>query len=154
MVGDLLMQCLEQGSLLNGYNLRRTLRFLLFRICFAVPTYTYWLRLLEALPAARVPLLAAATRAFADCGLYTPFYHLVFFATMHVWEGGTLEAGYARAFAMLPTSVPASWSFWIPVQMLTFSVVPSYMRLTFVNSVSLLWNAVMSGLNQAALERA
>ena len=55
-----------------------------------------------------------------------------------------------RCATMLPQTLPASWAFWGPAQLLTFGVVPPHLRVAFVNTVSLAWNSVMSGFNQAA----
>ena len=143
MAGDSLMQVVEGNS---EFDVERTARFTLFRVAFSAPFYTMWYALLAAaVPATLHPGSAALIKTALDNLVATPAQHVAFFSSQAAWDG---ESAWARVTSTLPRSLPASWAFWGPTQLVTFGVVPAHLRVLFVNMVSLSWNAVMSGLNQ------
>ena len=144
-LGDLLMQSAALLAGGAGYDFGRTFRFAAFRVCFAAPLYSCWLRLLELLPPR-----AAARKVAADCLVYTPLYQLCFFTIMAIVEGQSPSDARLRCLAAMPSSLPASWAFWMPVQFVTFSMVPLHLRMAWVSFVGVLWNAAMSGFNHLA----
>ena len=150
VAGDALMQRLEGN---DEYDARRTLRFTIFRLAYSAPFYTMWYAVLARIVPAAPMVRAAVIQAALDNLIATPAQHAALFACQAVWEGQPHEA-VARCVATLPHSVPASWAFWGPVQLVTFSVVPAELRVAWINAVSLGWNAILSGFNQRASEGA
>ena len=158
-MGDALMQGIEQQTAMrqpgdtgkHEYDMARTARFLLFRVALVAPLYTMWLSTLEALPLAHLPpIQKAAVMGAMDLLLFSPPLHCTFFASQALWEGEDAAEAFQRCASMLPKTLPVSWCFWAPTQLITFSVVPPPLRVAFVNSASLAWNTVMSSFNQLA----
>jgi len=144
--GDIMSQSVE-GS---HYSLTRTLRFTLFRVLAGFPIYVAWLAALERFNR-HVPRRAQpAVKTAIDCMIYTPIYQAFFFSVMGLFEGRTIAESVGRCVRMLPATVPASWKFWAPVQLVTFGLCPIEWRVAWVNVVSLVWNAVMSSFNAGA----
>jgi len=147
VMGDVVMQHLEGNG--DAYDFERTARFALFRVGYSAPFYTVWYALLARVvppvPVARAAVLKAAL----DNAVATPAQHVALFACQAAWEGQAHEA-VARCMGTLPRSLPASWAFWVPVQLVTFGVVPAEFRVAWINTVSLGWNAILSGFNQRA----
>jgi protein Mpv17 len=135
-----------EGSLAAaGWNAERTLRFLFVRVCVNAPLYSTWLRWLEQITGSTPCKLAL------DCFVYTPMWHLLFFTSMTVISGAaTFEPALRQTLHKMCTSLPASWSFWLPVQLVTFSMCPLQYRLMFVSVISFVWNAILSTLASAA----
>lgn len=166
IMGDGIMQAVEArgaGSSsedrAGSYDARRALRFVLFRVAFTIPLYTLWLAVLEnnitpslVAVAGQSAFGLASMKMVCDCLMFTPAFHATFFTAMALLEGCDASEAIARTAQTLPRSLPASWSFWAPAQLVTFGLVPSHMRVNFVNLLSLSWNACMSGLNQRARE--
>ena len=128
----------------------RTLRFVAFRVAIVAPLYTAWVAALSALPLSRPPLQTAIIRSALDNIIFSPPLHVAFFTTMAWWEGSDAEEALYRSVMMLPRSLPASWTFWVPTQILTYGLVPAHMRVAFVQATSLAWNSIMSGFNELA----
>ena len=145
--GDLLSQSLEA----SGYSLARTVRFTLFRICFQMPIYAAWIGFLERFNHRIPPNAVPAAKTAIECVTYTPLYQMFFFTVMALSEGLALSEAFGRAVQTLPVSLPASFKFWIPVQLFTYGSCPVQWRVSFVNVVSLVWNAIMSSFNAGAL---
>lgn len=147
LCGDVLQQSME-GATRTTYDLQRTARFVLFRIGFVAPLYTVWYPWLEKLPFARG---SPAAKVLMDCFVSTPLQHAVLFSTQTMlYDGLGPRDAVERCASVMPRSLPASWVFWIPVQCFTFTAVPPAMRVTWISSVSLVWNAILSGMNHAS----
>ena len=150
VVSDGIAQGIESHG--TKYDGLRTLRFVLFRTMLVVPLYTAWMRVLESLP---LPLSTtrfqtALLKTVLDCTIFSPPTHATFFILMAMWEGQSFDEALSRCVVMVPKSLPASWAFWVPAQLMTFGLVPPHLRVAFVNTVSLAWNSVMSALNEYA----
>jgi len=145
VVGDSIMQHLE-----GERDAIRLARFTAFRVGYTAPFYTVWYRLLSLAVPASLPIASAAViKTCADCFISTPLQHMALFSSQAVFEGRAHEA-LDRCATMMPRSLPASWCFWGPCQLITFSCVPAHLRVTFINLVSLSWNVVLSGLTSQA----
>tara|TARA_B110001452_G_scaffold206096_1_gene176161 strand:- start:314 stop:997 length:684 start_codon:yes stop_codon:yes gene_type:complete len=139
--GDLI----AQGVAGAPWSAARMLRFWAVRCLFAAPIYGVWLRFLERLTS-RVPKGAGrtTTQVALDALVYTPIYQLIFFALMAFIEGRSPIVSMRGALKLMPATIPASWKFWIPAQIVTFAVLPLQFRVAWVHGLGLLWNAVMS----------
>jgi len=148
--GDFLSQVYEGSWAAAGWNAERTLRFLFVRICCNAPAYSMWLRCLERLTHRTPRALRIPVKLGLDCFVWTPLWHLLFFTTITVMSGSVgIEQALRQTLQKMATSLPASWSFWLPVQLVTFSVCPMQYRLMFVSVISFVWNAILSTLAAA-----
>jgi len=143
--GDLLSQSIE-----GSYSALRTLRFTIFRVCCTMPIYGAWVALAEKLNRLVPRQGRPVAKTLAECVIYTPLYHIFFFCAMGLSEGRPMADSLGRCIHMLPTTLPASWKFWIPIQLFTYSACPLQWRVAWVNVVSLIWNAIMSSFNAAS----
>jgi len=149
--GDLLSQFYEGSLAAAGWNAERTLRFLFVRVCVNAPLYSTWLRWLEQITGSTPRAVRVPCKLALDCFVYTPMWHLLFFTTMTVISGAAaFEPALRQTLHKMCTSLPASWSFWLPVQLVTFSMCPLQYRLMFVSVISFVWNAILSTLASAA----
>jgi hypothetical protein len=147
LCGDVLQQSIE-GATRASYDAQRTARFVFFRIGFVAPLYTVWYPWLERLPFTKG---SPAAKVVMDCFVSTPLQHAVLFSTQAMlYDGLSARDAVDRCSSVMPRSLPASWAFWIPVQCFTFTAIPPAMRVTWISSVSLIWNAVLSGMNHAS----
>jgi hypothetical protein len=73
---------------------------------------------------------------------------LLLFAFRYLWLVFSLATGLNSSFFALPHRLFVSWKFWPIVHCVTYSVIPSQHRVLWVNSVDLVWNAILSSAAQ------
>eukprot|EP00931_Biecheleriopsis_adriatica_P038379 TRINITY_DN21992_c0_g1_i1.p1 TRINITY_DN21992_c0_g1~~TRINITY_DN21992_c0_g1_i1.p1 ORF type:complete len:158 (+),score=9.01 TRINITY_DN21992_c0_g1_i1:68-541(+) len=102
---------------------------------------------------------AVTSKILADQLVWTPPSMTLFYMCMAVAEGGTVNAGWHRAMGesawdgTLWKTLKINWPFWGTAHIVTYALVPLTYRVAFVSMVSIAWNGILSGLNQAARER-
>ena len=69
---------------------------------------------------------------------------------MSLAEGNNVEDSLTRTKETLWPTVQVNWCFWIPVQAITFGIVPKGLQVGFVSLVQVGWNAWLSGVNNRA----
>lgn len=76
-----------------------------------------------------------------DNTLHAPFLYLpsyfIFTDLMRGRDNRFIAEHLERSYAV---SLLSLWGIWIPVQTITFSVMPMHLRAAFVNSICLIWN--------------
>ena len=55
---------------------------------------------------------------------------------------------FLHCWKLKPYESPCSWKFWPIVHCVTYSVIPAQHRVLWVNSVDLVWNAILSSAAQ------
>ena len=147
-LGDALVQVIDQSS--SGYDYLRTLRFVTYRVAVVMPLYTAWMALLNKASLPGPPLQQAATKAILDNMFFSPPAQLLFYTTMALLEGKNGQVALQRCASMLPVSLPASWVFWIPIQLVCFGLIPPHLRVAYVQAVGFVWNMFLSAFGQSA----
>jgi protein Mpv17 len=103
-----------------------------------------WLGSLPLPPAARGSVAKEAlARAVVGQMTLFPTFLAALYTTLGLLEGRTLGASLARLRAAFPETFAAGLV-WVPVNVVSFSVVPPGARLLWVNCCSLVWNAYLS----------
>jgi hypothetical protein len=160
--GDLLCQYLmhrnngtteRNGSFWNVWSKRRTIHFFCLGSLWVAPVLHVWYgslsRVTVAAASSRSKWRLLAKRVALDQFVFTP----VFFPTFLIglwWLDGSLSWDMVQRQlpAIMPHMLCANWAIWIPAQAINFSLVPLPYQVLFSNVVSLLWNAVVSYLEQ------
>ena len=146
---DVACQVIEGARSVGEWEAARTARFDLYRVCVSWPCYATWLSWMD-----RVNLSTARRTVVARLGLdffiYAPTFQSVFFMSMALLEGQSPSRAWERCVETIPHSLPASYAFWLPMQICTFTIIPTHLRIAWVNTGSLLWNVALSFLNQRA----
>ncbi|KAJ1817761.1 hypothetical protein IWW57_006782 [Coemansia sp. S610] len=173
----------------EGYDLKRTARFVLFATCVS-PIGVRWHRFLDKrfpirsqtawFKARRKPNtafhLSASTlaarakrrsehrqtarqvgkRLICDVLIYEPFFYAVFFSSMALLEGGSIDdAKYRVSVLLLPTYL-AGLTISPIVQSINFAFIPLIYRVPFGSCFDLFWDSYLSWVNTeklAALHR-
>ena len=145
--GDAFMQILDQSS---SYDYLRTLRFVIYRVAVVVPLYSAWMALLNKASLPGSPLQQAAAKAILDNLFFSPPAQLLFYTAMALLEGKSGQVALQRCASMMPKSLPASWVFWGPTQLVCFALIPPHLRVAFVQAAGFIWNIFMSFFGQSA----
>ncbi|XP_047027080.1 mpv17-like protein [Helicoverpa zea] len=130
------------------YNLVSGARVVIVGSCLYAPTLYYWYKLLDRKfvgTAAKTVL----TKVACDQFIMTPTLLALFFTILSILEGKAdifeeLRQKYVKAFI-------ANQSFWIPVQTVNFSLIPSHLRVTYVASASFIWINVLCYIKRQQL---
>ena len=100
---------------------------------------------------------AALERTLSSQLVIVPFiYYPVFFALTAYVQGLDVEGGVNRAKDMFLPLMQRNLLFWIPVQMIQFSLVPEDLQIPFVSVMGLFWTfvlSVMAGSTKAVQEQ-
>ena len=148
--GDVLMQLIEGHQREKPLDLSRTGRIAAFRLAIFGPSYSLWMRALERTVVVSSTARAVVFKTLLDQLVWTPPSLSLFYVTMARLEGQPLATGVDRARRMLWPTLRVNWPFWCCVHVLTFSVVPPALRMAWVSTVQVGWNAFVSGLNETA----
>ena len=145
----------RQGVRGGGLDLARSARFAAFGAAVQAPLFSAYFSTQDALVDGALgdsPAAAVLVKLALDQLVWTPFFWLpVFFGGMALLEGRGAQAalGVARDRGWgFTETCRANWAVWVPVNLLTYSVVPLELRILWVNSVSLLWTAYLSRVQQ------
>lgn len=94
-----------------------------------------------------------AARVLSDQLILAPPSVAVFFISQSLMEGLSLSACAERTSAAFWPTYQVCFPYWCCCHVLTFSVVPPGMRIAYASCCGMLWNAIISGQNQAAIQR-
>jgi len=130
------------------FDWQRTTRQGLFGACIAAPICHVWFPFLETM----VPLSGqgiqfmgcVAERVVVDQIVTGPFNLMSFVAWMSFWEDFDVKKAGKKIKQELPVLFPKSIKLWVPVHMLTFSVVPDDLRVLWIGVVSIIWGVILS----------
>jgi len=156
-LGDMLTQWNEQKhtnegvepeTALRDWDVERTARQGLFGALIAAPLCHVWFPILEQL----VPLTGeglgllshVAERVMVDQLLFGPINIILFLSWMSYMQDFSLSKAINKCKSELPSLYPKSLTTWVPVHMLTFSIIPDEFRVLWIGLVSIFWGAVLS----------
>jgi len=145
----------RQGERGGGLDLTRSARFAAFGAAVQAPLFSVYVHSQDSIVDGALggsPVAAVLVKLAFDQLVWTPFFWLpVFFGGMALLEGrgvrAALEAARDRGWGYT-TVCRANWAVWVPVNFLTYSIVPLELRILWINSVSLLWTAYLSRVQQ------
>mmetsp|Transcript_60275 Transcript_60275/g.123831 ORF Transcript_60275/g.123831 Transcript_60275/m.123831 type:complete len:274 (+) Transcript_60275:81-902(+) len=135
--------------MIGAYDLGRTTRLAMFGAMIGAPICHVWFPVLES----AVPLRgrgfdlgrSIATRVIVDQVVTSPINAGLFLGWTSYWENMSTQGIGAKLKKSLPVLLPMSALVWMPVNTITFSVIPDQWRVLWIGSVSILWNALLSG---------
>ncbi|CAB4254254.1 similar to Saccharomyces cerevisiae YLR251W SYM1 Protein required for ethanol metabolism [Maudiozyma barnettii] len=157
-VGDIIAQELfpeksEQSSI-EQFDLTRTLRATTYGTVIFSVIGDRWYKVLNGINIPsnyyilkRSKIATLVLRVGIDQLIFAPFGLILYYGSMSVMSGGTLQAVREKLRLQWWPTLCANWVVWPVVQFINFSLVPVHYRLLCVNSVALLWNTFLSMRN-------
>lgn len=138
----------DVGSIIENWDVERTARQGMFGALVGAPICHFWFPMLEQL----VPLTGdgfelfshVAERVMVDQLLSGPINLILFLSWMSYLEDFSATKAMQKCADEMPTLYPKALMTWVPVHMLTFSVIPDEYRVLWIGLVSILWGAVLS----------
>ena len=160
--GDVIAQTMEPSSPevhkeSTPFDLQRNVAFTAFGAlymgAFVTPIYAYYPVLVGKIysrvfrGATPSSMMQGIGSSFIDNAFHSPLLYIPsFYVFVGAMEGQNKTKIWGKLKSEWWPSVTACWALWIPVQMLTFSIVPKVHRVVFVSSWCLVWNVVLDYL--------
>ncbi|XP_033111668.1 mpv17-like protein 2 isoform X2 [Anneissia japonica] len=153
-VGDLIEQTREirrnkkndvaQGKLhsSHSYDWKRTGRMAAIGFMLGPINHYWYLYLDRFLPGTSGRMVLK--KILLDQIVAAPFFNASFIIGIGVLEGKPLSENIENFKCKFPTLYLMDWCFWPAVQAINFTFIPSYLRVTYVNIITLGWDAVLS----------
>ena len=146
LLGDWLSQTLFRGGDVLDFDASRTLRNGFVGMCFGPAVHEYyefsdWILPVEGLT------LGITNRAFKilmDQTIYLSVKCSIYIMAIAVLNGDSVEDGADNVKNRLKPIMFTAWKFWPLVHCVTYGLIPARHRILWVNSVDLVWNAILS----------
>lgn len=146
LLGDWLSQTIFQKKDVLDFDAIRTLRNGFVGMCFGPAVHLYyefsdWILPVEGLT------LGITNRAFKilmDQTIYLSVKCSIYIIAIAVLNGESVESGTDNVKNRLKPIMFTAWKFWPLVHCVTYGLIPARHRILWVNSVDLLWNAILA----------
>ena len=86
--------------------------------------------------------------AMTDQGVFTPTYAILYYMYDSLTKGTSAIDGIRRFRKEGKRVVLNTWCFWLPANLLNFTLVPLEMRVLYVTSLAIPWNVYFSFITQ------
>ncbi len=146
LLGDWLSQTLFQQKDILDFDAARTLKNGLVGMCFGPAVHEYyefsdWILPVDGLT------LGITNRAFKilmDQTIYLSVKCSIYIIAVGILNGETVENGTENVKNRLKPIMFTAWKFWPLVHCVTYGLIPARHRILWVNSVDLVWNAILA----------
>ncbi|XP_071953369.1 mpv17-like protein 2 isoform X2 [Antedon mediterranea] len=126
----------------HSYNWKRTGRMACIGLALG-PFNHYWYFFLDRfLPGTSGKMVIK--KILLDQVVAAPFFNGSFILGMGLLEGKSLTENLDNFKSKFPTLYLMDWCIWPVAQAINFTFIPSYLRVTYVNFITLGWDAVLS----------
>eukprot|EP00536_Pseudo-nitzschia_multiseries_P013506 jgi/Psemu1/261469/estExt_Genewise1Plus.C_5790013 len=147
LLGDWLSQTAFRGKDLLEFDISRTLRNGFIGLCFGPLVHQYY-EFSDAILPPENGLVTRLQKIFMDQTIYLTVKCSVYICAVGLLAGEDLATVTQSVKDKIGGIVKTAWKFWPIVHCITYSVIPAQHRILWVNSVDLVWNAILSSAAQ------
>ena len=150
LLGDWLSQTVFQKKDVLDFDAARTLRNGFIGLCFGPLVHEYY-----EFSDAILPVDVGINRLYKilmDQTIYLFVKCSVYIIAVGVLSGQSFEESYGNARDRIKSIMFTAWKFWPLVHCVTYSVIPAQHRILWVNSVDLIWNAILATISRGEKE--
>mmetsp|Transcript_30605 Transcript_30605/g.72197 ORF Transcript_30605/g.72197 Transcript_30605/m.72197 type:complete len:387 (+) Transcript_30605:96-1256(+) len=147
LLGDWLSQTAFRGKNLLEFDISRTLRNGFIGLCFGPLVHQYY-EFSDAILPPENGLVTRLQKIFMDQTIYLTVKCSVYICAVGLLAGEDLATVTQSVKDKIGGIVQTAWKFWPIVHCITYSVIPAQHRILWVNSVDLVWNAILSSAAQ------
>ena len=150
LLGDWLSQTIFQKKDVLDFDAARTLRNGFIGLCFGPLVHQYY-----EFSDAILPVEVGINRLYKilmDQTIYLFVKCSVYIIAVGTLSGQSFEESYGNARDRIKSIMFTAWKFWPLVHCLTYSVIPAQHRILWVNSVDLIWNAILASISRGGGE--
>jgi len=147
LLGDWLSQTAFRGKDLLDFDISRTLRNGFIGLCFGPLVHQYY-EFSDAILPPENGLLTRLQKILMDQTIYLTVKCSVYISAVGLLGGEDLATVTQSVKDKIGGIVITAWKFWPIIHCITYSVIPAQHRILWVNSVDLVWNAILSSAAQ------
>eukprot|EP00978_Attheya_sp_CCMP212_P030820 scaffold114610_cov43-Attheya_sp.AAC.1 len=145
LLGDWLSQTLFNGKSVLDFDASRTLRNGFIGLCFGPLVHEYYEFSDRILPLeGEGNMMNRVYKILMDQTLYLSVKCSVYIMAVGVLGGQSLEDATQNVKDRIAPIMFTAWKFWPLVHCVTYGLVPARHRILWVNSVDLIWNAILA----------
>ncbi|KAL9191128.1 hypothetical protein ACHAXT_000834 [Thalassiosira profunda] len=146
LLGDWLSQTLFQKKNVLDFDALRTIKNGFVGMCFGPAVHEYyefsdWVLPVEG---ATFGLTNRAFKILMDQTIYLSIKCSIYIMAIGVLNGDTVEASAENVKGRIKPIMFTAWKFWPLVHCVTYGLIPARHRILWVNSVDLVWNAILA----------
>ena len=151
LLGDWLSQTLFAGNDSLDFSIERTLKNGFIGLCFGPLVHQYYEWSDWVLPV-EGGLYNRLGKVMMDQTLYLSIKCSIYIAAVGLLSGETWEEVQDKVKTRIGPVCVTAWKFWPLVHCITYGVIPARHRVLWVNSVDLIWNAILATLSRSDKE--
>ena len=146
LLGDWLSQTLFQKKDILNFDASRTIKNGFVGMCFGPVVHEYyefsdWILPVEGLT---IGITNRAFKILMDQTIYLSVKCSIYIIAIAVLNGESVESGVDNVKNRLKPIMFTAWKFWPLVHCVTYGLIPARHRILWVNSVDLVWNAILA----------
>jgi protein Mpv17 len=146
LLGDWLSQTVFQKKNVLDFDAWRTLRNGFIGLCFGPLVHEYYQFSDRILPVEGGSLLIRFQKIMMDQTIYLTVKCAVYISAVGFLQGDGWETVKNNVKDRIVGIIFTAWKFWPLVHCITYGFIPARHRILWVNSVDLIWNAILSTL--------
>lgn len=146
LLGDWLSQTLFQGKNILDFDAARTIKNGFIGMCFGPAVHEYYEFSDWILPVdgATFGITNRAFKILMDQTIYLSIKCSIYIVAIGVLNGETMGNSTENAKNRIKPIMFTAWKFWPLVHCVTYGLIPARHRILWVNSVDLVWNAILA----------
>lgn len=142
LLGDWLSQTVFQKKNVLDFDVSRTLKNGFIGLCFGPLVHQYYQFSDHILPV--TSLMNRVQKIFMDQTIYLTVKCSIYICAVGLLSGDDFETCKQTVKDKIGNIVITAWKFWPLVHCITYGVIPARHRILWVNSVDLVWNAILA----------
>lgn len=147
LLGDWLSQTLFQGNNVLDFDVSRTLKNGFIGLCFGPLVHQYY-EFSDAILPVEGGLANRASKILMDQTIYLTVKCSIYISAVGLLAGDDVETVKGNVKERIGPVVITAWKFWPLVHCITYGLIPARHRILWVNSVDLIWNAILASKAQ------
>jgi protein Mpv17 len=151
LLGDWLSQTAFQGKNVLEFDIARTLRNGFIGLCFGPLVHEYY-QFSDSILPPEDGMIVRLQKILMDQTLYLSIKCSIYIIAVGLLGGEDWDTVQQRVKDKIGGVMVTAWKFWPLVHCVTYGLVPARHRILWVNSVDLVWNAILASQAQPAAE--
>ena len=147
LLGDWLSQTVFQGNNVLEFDVSRTLKNGFIGLCFGPLVHQYY-EFSDAILPVEGGLVNRASKILMDQTIYLTIKCSMYISAVGLLAGDDVGTVKENVKERIGPVVITAWKFWPLVHCITYGLVPARHRILWVNSVDLIWNAILASKAQ------
>jgi len=147
LLGDWLSQTAFQKKNLLNFDISRTLKNGIIGLCFGPIVHQYY-EFSDAILPAENGLFTRLEKILMDQTIYLTIKCSVYISAVGLLAGEDLSTVSQTVQDKIGGIILTAWKFWPIIHCITYSIIPAQHRILWVNSVDLVWNAILASQAQ------